>query len=101
MMAKIIPAMGETAESAPILFTGPLPTTRICVVLGALALKKWFPGKKGAPGQWLHLDDGHDVLITYSPEYFLRFETITPAVKKMKESMWLSLKGLRQRMRIV
>ena len=99
MMAKIVAALGETAESTPVLFTGPLPPARVCVVLGAFALKKWFPNRKGAPGQWFHLDDGRDVLITYSPEYFLRFATITPAVEKMKKDMWQSLKALMQRLR--
>ena len=99
MMAKIIGAMGETVESAPILFTGPLPKARVLVVLGGFALAKWFPSRKGAPGQWFRLDDGREVLVTYSPEYFLRFATITPAVQKMKRDMWLSLKALMQRIK--
>lgn len=97
MMAKIIGAMGKTPETAPIVFTGELPVARYYVVLGREALRKWFPGKSAAPGQWLQDGNGRALLITYSPEYILRFGTVTPAVQKIKVEMWSNLKTVMQR----
>jgi len=98
MMAKIITAMGRTPADAPIVVAPPLPDAKIVVVLGGLALKRYFPGLRGEPGQWQRLPDGRDVLITYSPEYILRFATVTPAVAKIKQDMWRSLKAVMQRL---
>jgi len=99
MMAKIILAMGRTSENTPIVVAPPLPGAKIVVVLGGLALKKYFPEMRGEPGQWQKTSDGRDVLITYSPEYILRFATVTPAVQKIKQDMWRSLKAVVQRLR--
>jgi hypothetical protein len=99
MMDKIIVALGRSKETAPIFFEGALPKAKAYAVLGALALKKYFPGLKGVPGQWLAGDKGEQVLVTYSPHYILRFAVVTPAVKKIKEDMWKSLKTLLQRIR--
>ena len=96
MMAKILNALGK--PDAPIVVAPPLPQAKITVVLGGLALKKYFPGMKGEPGQWQKTPEGRDVLITYSPAYILRFGAVTPAVKKIKEDMWRSLKAVRQRL---
>lgn len=96
MMAKILNALGK--PDAPIVVAPPLPQAKITVVLGGLALKKYFPGMKGEPGQWQKTSDGRDVLITYSPAYILRFGTVTPAVQKIKQDMWLSLKAVKQRL---
>ena len=96
MMAKILTALGR--PDAPIVVTPPVPQAKVTVVLGGLALKKYFPGMKGEPGQWQKTPDGRDVLITYSPEYILRFGTVTPAVQKIKQDMWLSLKAVKQRL---
>ena len=98
MMAKIITALGETADTAPIVITPPVPKAKIHVVLGARALRKFYPDLKGAPGQWLTAPNGTPVLITYSPTYILRFKEVTPAVKKIKQDMWLSLKGMLKRL---
>jgi hypothetical protein len=38
------------------------------------------------------------VLVTYSPEYILRFGEDSPAVKKIKQDMWMSLKTVLQRL---
>ena len=76
MMAKIVTAMHKTPESAPIVFNGERPPAKIYVVLGSEAMKKWYPGMRGAPGQWLRGRDGEDVLVTYSPEHILRFGMI-------------------------
>ena len=99
MMAKIVTAMHETPESAPIVFNGERPPAKLYVVLGSEAMKKWYPGMRGAPGQWLRGRDGEDVLLTYSPEYLLRFGAATPALMKLKREMWTSLKGVMQRVR--
>ena len=96
MMAKILNALGK--PDAPIVVVPPVPKAKVTVVLGGLALKRHFPGMKGEPGQWQKASDGRDVLITYSPEYILRFGTVTPAVQKIKQDMWLSLKAVKQRL---
>ena len=98
MMAKILNALGK--PDAPIMVVPPVPEAKVTVVLGGLALKKYFPGMKGEPGQWQKTPEGRDVLITYSPEYILRFGTVTPAVKKIKEDMWRSLKAVKQRLEV-
>ena len=95
MMAKILNAMGR--PDAPIVVVPPAPQARVTVVLGGLALRKYFPGMRGEPGQWQKTPEGRDVLVTYSPEYILRFGSVTPAVQKMKKDMWTSLKAVVQR----
>ena len=97
MIAKIVVALGRTAETAPVVIVPPMPKAKVYVVLGGLALKKFFPVLKGGPGQWLKTESGADVLVTYSPEYILRFPTVTPAVMKMKKDMWASLKSVLHR----
>ena len=96
MMAKILNALGK--PDAPIVVAPPVPQAKITVVLGGLALKKYFPGMRGEPGQWQKTPEGRDVLITYSPAYILRFGTVTPAVEKIKKAMWTSLKAVKQRL---
>ena len=97
MMAKIIVALGKTAETAPIVVAPPIPAAKVCIVLGGLALRKWFPGRNVSPGQWFTDEKGRDVLVTYTPEYILRFGTVTPALKKIKQDMWNSLKSVLKR----
>lgn len=98
MMAKIVAAMGRTAETAPVVAAPPAPPAKIRVVLGGLALKKWFPGRNAEPGQWFADETRAPVLVTYSPEYILRFRTVTPALQKIKKDMWNSLKGVLRRL---
>ena len=97
MMAKILNALGR--PDAPIVIAPPVPRAKVTVVLGGRALKKYFPEMKGEPGQWRKTEEKADVLITYTPEYILRFGTVTPAVKKMKADMWCSLKAVTQRLK--
>lgn len=97
MISKITAALKTTAELAPVVDSSPVPEARIYVVLGSLALRKWFPEIKAAPGMWVKTRSGCDVLVTYSPEYILRFGTVTPAVEKIKKDMWVSLKAAAQR----
>ena len=99
MMAKIIGAMKRTAENSPIVVEPPMPRAKVLVVLGARALRKYFPEQKAEPGQWFRTPGGRDVLVTYSPEYILRFDTVTPAVQKLKQDMWRSLKAIVQRLK--
>ena len=97
MMAKIVNAMGRTAETAPVVIAPPLPRARMYIVLGARALGKYFPGTKGEPGKWMKSAAGDDILVTYSPAFILRFPTVTDAVMKMKREMWASLKVVMQK----
>lgn len=99
MMAKIIGAMKRTAENSPIVVEPPMPRAKVLVVLGGRALKKYFPEQKAEPGQWFRTPGGRDVLVTYSPEYILRFDAVTPAVQKLKQDMWRSLKAVVQRLK--
>lgn len=99
MMTKIVVALGKTPETAPVVHEGELPAAKVHVVLGSAAMKKWFPGLRAAPGQWVSTDRAKNVLVTYSPTYILRFGTVTPAVQKVKKEMWTSLKSVLQRLR--
>ena len=99
MMAKIIGAMKRTAENSPIVVKPPMPRAKVLVVLGARALRKYFPEQTADPGQWFSTPGGRDVLVTYSPEYILRFGAVTPAVQKLKQDMWRSLKAVVQRLK--
>ena len=97
MMAKVVTAMKKTPDTAPIVFVGERPAARVYVVLGGIAMKKWFPELRCSPGQWAKGAKGEEVLVTYSPEYILRLGSETPAVKKLKLAMWTSLKGVMQK----
>ena len=97
MMAKIIPAMGQTPETAPVVVSPPIPNARFFVFLGRAALAKYMPGLRGEENRWLKSPKGKDVLLVKSPEEIVRFTTVTPALKKMKQEMWLALKTVRQR----
>lgn len=97
MMAKIVTAMKKTPETAPIIFTGERPEAKAYVLLGSGALRKWLPGARGAPGEWVKDSEGNSYLVTYSPEFILRMGPVTPAVKEIKMKMWTSLKGVMQR----
>ena len=98
MVGKITEALGETAESAPVVFAPPFPKAKVTVILGGRALRKWFPGRNAAPGQWVEGLFGEEALVSYSPEYILRFAEVTPAVDRIKRAMWQSLKAARQRL---
>ena len=97
MMAKIVVAMGKTAETAPVVIVPPLPKAKIVVALGPRALRMFFPGLRGSPGDWLKSSDGRDVLVSTSPEDIVRYATVTPALQKIKVEMWRNLKVVMQR----
>ena len=97
MVTKIVRALGKTNETAPVVFEGVLPKARAYIVLGSLALKKWMPDVKAAPGQWISTAISPNVLVTYSPVKILRYSTVTPELQKIKKDMWLSIKSVLQR----
>ena len=97
MMGKIVAALGKTPETAPVVVAPPMPRAKAYVVLGGLALRKWFPGVNAAPGQWVSTALSPNVLVTYSPAYILRFGTVTPKVMQLKKDMWLSIKSVLRR----
>ena len=98
MISKITGAMKRTCATAPVVTAAPPPKARIYVILGGNALKTFFPDMRGAPGQWVSTSTGASVLVTYSPEYILRFGEGAAAVKKIKQDMWASLKTVMQRL---
>lgn len=98
MMAKIITALGRTAENSPIVIAPPIPNAKIYVFLGVATLRKYMPGLRLGENCWGKSPKGKDVLLVKSPEEILRFATVTPAVQKIKEEMWRSLKAVRQRL---
>ena len=100
MMAKIIPAMGKTAETAPVVVAPPIPKARFFVFLGRAALAKYMPGLRGEENRWLKSPKGADVLLVKSPEEIVRFTAVTPALKRMKQEMWQALKTVVQRVNL-
>ena len=101
MIAKITAALGFTPKEAPVIWDGALPDAKIYVVLGARALRQWLPTQHGSPGMWVEAGNKRPALVTYSPNYFLRFKEVTPAVKKIKAEMWQSLKAAAARLRTI
>ena len=102
MMDKIIEALkksypGVVGDDVIVCSGAEIPQSRAYVVLGAGALRKYFPAYNASPGMWVKTSSGADVLVTYSPEYILRFSVVTPAVQQIKKDMWTSLKALAQR----
>ena len=101
MMARIVNWMAGVMKVAPesikIVTEPPRPPASLYVVLGARALERFLPGMKGAPGHWLRSEDGKDVLVTYSPEYFQRFRVLPAAIKLQKKEMQGHLENAMQR----
>ena len=101
MIAKITAALGFTPKEAPVVWDGALPDAKIYVVLGARALRQWLPTQHGSPGMWVEAGNKRPALVTYSPNFFLRFKEVTPAVKKIKAEMWQSLKAAAARLKTI
>lgn len=97
MMAKIVLALGKTPETAPVVVSPPIPNARLFVFLGRAALAKYMPGLRGEENRWLRSPKGKDALLVRSPEEIVRFATVTPSLRRMKQEMWLALKTVRQR----
>jgi hypothetical protein len=98
MMSKIIVALGQTTETAPIAVAPPLPKARFYVFLGNRALQKYLPGVRAEENHWFKTPKGLDALFVKSPEDIVRFSTVTPALQKMKQDMWRALKTISQRL---
>ena len=100
MVAKIIGALGLTAETAPVVVAPPIPNAKIYVFLGFPALRKYMPTLRIEENSWGKSPKGKDILVVKSPEEILRFATVTPAVEKIKKDMWRSLKAVKQRLAV-
>ena len=98
MMSKIIVALGQTLETAPIAVEPPLPKARFYVFLGRRALLKYLPGARAEENHWFKTPKGLDALYVKSPEDIVRYTTVTPALQKMKQDMWRALKTVSQRL---
>ena len=97
IIQKSLERLGKTAESAPLITDGPIPRTKIAIVMGARALKKWFPGVNAGPGQWVRMESGGEAAVTFSPEKIVRFKEMTPALNAMKRGLWDTFKSAMQR----
>ena len=96
MMARIVVALKATSETAPIAVAPPLPRAATYIFLGRRALQKYLPQTVAQENAWFLTPKGKAALLVKSPEEIVRFSTITPAVKKMKEEMWRALKTIAQ-----
>lgn len=94
LMDNIIKAMKLGEEQYQVVFGGgPLPPAKVCVVLGSNALVQIMPGGACQPGSWTKTPSGADALVTYSPEFILRFSEGSEGQKECKRKMWASLKS--------
>ena len=99
MVAKIITALGRTADNTPVVIAPPIPKAKIYVFLGFAALRKYMPTLKIEENTWGKSPKGKDILVVRDPEEILRFSSVTPAVQKIKQDMWRSLKAVVQRLK--
>ena len=94
LMDNIIKAMKLGEGQYQVVFGGgPLPSAKVCVVLGSNALVQIMPGGACQPGSWTKTPSGADALVTYSPEFILRFSDGSEEQKECKRKMWASLKS--------
>ena len=101
LLLGIINAMKKTPQTAPLVISGAaVPAAKVYVVLGQNALRSRFPGVKASPGQWIKTRLGRDALVTYSPEYVVRFSSMESTLKHLKFEMWQALKGVLQRVKM-
>ena len=97
MMAKIVVALGQTPETAPVAVAPPLPRARFYVFLGRRARLKYIPGARAEENKWFKTPKGMDALYVKTPEDIVRYETVTPALQKIKREMWEALKTISAR----
>lgn len=100
MMSKAVAALGLSAETAPVAFAPPLPRARVYVFLGGRALRKYIPDAQVEENGWFRTPKGLDALFVRSPEDIVRFSTVTPAIRKVKEDMWRALKTVVPRAKV-
>ena len=99
IIQKSLERLGKTPESAPLITDGPIPNTKIAIVMGKPALRKWFPGVNAGPGQWVRMDSGGEAAVTFSPDFILRFSSEMPTTINMKRGLWNTFKSAMQRTR--
>ncbi len=98
MMERIYAAMKLDASRVRLVTEAPLPAADKVVVLGGLALKKFLPGVQCQPGSWTKTPwSGGSALVTYSPEYILRFSEGSREQLAAKRQMWNSIKSAMSR----
>ena len=98
MMERIYAAMKLDASRVRLVSEAPLPAADKVVVLGGLALKKFLPGVQCQPGSWTKTPwSGGSALVTYSPEYILRFSEGSREQLAAKRQMWNSIKSAMSR----
>ena len=92
MMERIYAALKLAPGSASVVTEGPVPAADKVVVLGGLALKKFLPGAQCQPGSWVKTPwPGGHALVTYSPEYILRFSEGSREQLAAKRQLWTAL----------
>ena len=70
----------------------PVPPAKIRIVLGAKALRLWYPGVSIGIGGWFK-DVDCEVIYVSSPDEIYRFGTTpSPALQAKKKALWESLK---------
>jgi len=97
ILVKSRAALGRSEEKTPLVYELPLPVTKVYVVLGGLALKKFFPSLIAGPGEVKQGPKGERVAVTYSPVFFRRFSGADLNAKKRE--FWSTLKSAAQRAR--
>ena len=94
MMERIYAAMKLDASRVRLVTEAPLPDADKVVVLGGLALKKFLPGVQCQPGSWVKAPwGGGHALVTYSPEYILRFSEGSREQLAAKRQLWTALQS--------
>ncbi len=96
MMGKIIVALGSDLDRSPIAIEKPLPKARLYIFLGQTTLRKFLPRVAVEENSWFRTPKGVEALLVKSPEEIVRFSTVSPALRKIKEDMWRALKTIRQ-----
>ena len=99
-MVKIVQAMGRDPATAPVVVEPPIPKAKIYVFLGLASIRRYMPNLRVSENQWTVSPKGKPVLLVRSPEEILRYRTVTPTVKKLKQDMWLALKSILQRLEL-
>lgn len=99
LLAKARAALRRTEQETPLVFEGELPLARYYVVLGKLALQKWFPEYHPVMDRFFTLRDGRRALYLYSPDEIFRYNAASKAVKDMKVTLWGGMKKVEERSR--
>ena len=74
-----------------VVWDGALPPAKAYIVLGSMAMKKFFD-EKTSPGNYLKKYP--NAFVTYSPELFVDMGVNNPAVLERKREMWVGIKGV-------